>query len=231
MSRHLILLALFVSIAVFMSFLKDHRKKRRTILFFGDSITEAGVAPGGYIDILRQRFEAEYPGSVNLVGAGIGGNKVYDLYLRLEQDVISQSPDCVVMYVGINDVWHKQLSGTGTDLDKFQKFYEAILIRLKSAGIETVLCTPSLIGEKQAGSNCCDTDLETYSQAIRDIALKNSFALADLQKGFRAYETAHNQEDTETGLLTTDGVHLNTAGNQLVADQLWELVKEAGIKK
>lgn len=230
MNKHLILLVLFVSITVFVSFLKDHRKKQKTILFFGDSITEAGVSPGGYIEILRKKFEIEYPGLFNLAGAGIGGNKVYDLYLRLEADVISKSPQCVVIYVGINDVWHKQLLGTGTDLDKFQKFYEAILTRLHQAGIQTILCTPSLIGEKKFGNNCCDDDLEIYSKVIRDLSVKYSCAIADLQQVFRTYETLHNQPDHESGLLTTDGVHLTDTGNQLVANTVWEILM-AEVKK
>lgn len=231
MNRHLILLVLFVSITVFVSFLKDHRKKQKKILFFGDSITQAGVQSGGYIDILKSRFELEYPGLFELAGAGIGGNKVYDLYLRLEKDVISKSPQWVVVYVGINDVWHKQLLGTGTDLDKFQQFYEAVLKKLREAGIEVILCTPTLIGEKQSGSNCCDQDLEAYSQAIRKLGAQFDSPVVDLQTAFRNYETTNNTGNAESGLLTTDGVHLNATGNKLVADKIWDVLISKGIKK
>ena len=33
-------------------------------------------------------------------------NKIYDLYLRHEEDVIAKKPNIVIIYVGINDVWH-----------------------------------------------------------------------------------------------------------------------------
>ena len=75
------------------------------VIFFGDSITEAGVGPAGYITQLRGMLPA---GKFELTGAGIGGNKVYALYLRLERDVLDRHPDVVVVFVGVNDVWHKR---------------------------------------------------------------------------------------------------------------------------
>ena len=84
-----------------------HQKKTR-IVFFGDSITQAGVNKGGYIDRIQTAINSKGEQSkYELIGAGIGGNKVYDLYLRMEDDVLLKSPHVVVIYVGINDVWHK----------------------------------------------------------------------------------------------------------------------------
>src|SRR5687768_14123040 len=102
-------------------------QKTTRVVFFGDSITQAGVNATGYItkmkDALgRKNLSSQY----ELMGAGIGGNKVYDLYLRMENDVIAKNPDIVVIFIGINDVWHKSSSGTGTDADKFERFYTAI---------------------------------------------------------------------------------------------------------
>ena len=102
--------------------------KSKKIIFFGDSITQAGVGPTGYITKMQQAIAAKgQTANFELIGAGISGNKIYDLYLRLEEDVPEKKPDLVYIYVGVNDVWHKSSSGTGTDLDKFEKFYLAIL--------------------------------------------------------------------------------------------------------
>src|SRR5690606_3539457 len=102
--------------------------QKKKIVFFGDSITQAGVNPGGYITKMNSLVsEAKLADRYELIGAGIGGNKVYDLYLRMEEDVLARNPDIVVIYVGVNDVWHKRTHGTGTDADKFEKFYTAII--------------------------------------------------------------------------------------------------------
>src|SRR5688572_2076889 len=107
-------------------------QKKTKVIFFGDSITELGAKPGGYITRVDSMCKLEGRGAnYEFSGAGIGGNKVYDLYLRLENDVLSKHPDVVVIYIGVNDVWHKTLRGTGTDPDKFERFYQAIINELK----------------------------------------------------------------------------------------------------
>ncbi|MEI8060604.1 MAG: GDSL-type esterase/lipase family protein, partial [Ferruginibacter sp.] len=91
--------------------------------------------------------------------------------------------------------------------------------------IKVVLCTPATIGEKNDFSNQQDGDLNQYSKIIRDLAQKNNLALIDLRKLFVAYNVANNTENKARGILTTDGVHLNAKGNQLVADEMWKLIK------
>ena len=201
-------------------------QKKNKVIFFGDSITELGVKPGGYVIRVDSICKLEKKGDqYDFIGAGIGGNKVYDLYLRLEDDVLSKNPDIVVIYVGVNDVWHKTLLGTGTDADKFEKFYLAILKKLKDKNIKAILCTPAVVGEKTDFSNPLDGDLNRYSNMIRDIAKKNSLPLVDLRKNFLDYYKTNNPDNKEKDILTYDKIHLNAKGNQLVADAMWKAVK------
>ncbi len=200
--------------------------KKTKVIFFGDSITELGVKPGGYVTRVDSMCKAEgKSGSFEFAGAGVSGNKVYDLYLRMEEDVLAKNPDVVVIYVGVNDVWHKTLLGTGTDPDKFEKFYTAILKKLKEKNIKAVLCTPAVVGEKADMSNPLDGDLNRYSNIIRDIAKKNNLPLIDLRKKFIDYELANNPENKEKEILTYDRVHMNAKGNQFLADAIWSSIK------
>jgi lysophospholipase L1-like esterase len=194
------------------------------VIFFGDSITEVGIQPGGYIDRMRKMLKEKNSPNYQLTGAGVSGNKVYDLYLRLEDDVISQKPDLVFIYVGVNDVWHKKTFGTGTDPDKFEKFYVAIIRKLQANGMQVALCTPAAIGEKADGKNELDGDLNKFSQIIRNLAAKYDLALCDLRRVFMDYLAQNNKENKEKGILTTDGVHLNEAGNQLVAEHMLKII-------
>ena len=198
-------------------------QKKQRIVFFGDSITQAGAQPGGYIvrmgDLLKQKgLDANY----ELMGAGIGGNKVYDLYLRMEEDVLAKNPDVVVIWVGVNDVWHKRTFGTGTDPDKFEKFYHAIIKKLQAKNIKVLLCTPAAIGEKTDFSNELDGDLNKYASIIRSIAKNNNCPLIDLRKLFLDYNLANNKDNKESGILTSDRVHLNEAGNIAVAEAMYK---------
>jgi lysophospholipase L1-like esterase len=212
---------LFCAVAAF-----TPANKKKRVVFFGDSITAAGAKPAGYIlkldSMLALQGKAE---QYELVGAGVSGNKVYDLYLRLEEDVLAKEPDIVVIYIGVNDVWHKRTSGTGTDPDKFEKFYQAIINKLKAKNITVILCTPAAIGEKTDFSNPLDGDLNEYSKIIRNIAQKNSLSVVDLRKAFLDYDLKNNTENKDKGVLTSDGVHLNANGNQFVADEMWKVIQ------
>ena len=201
-------------------------QKKTRVIFFGDSITQAGAQKGGYITRIDSMSKLEKLGDrYEFIGAGISGNKVYDLYLRMEDDVLNKNPDVVLIYIGVNDVWHKRSSGTGTDADKFEKFYTAIIQKLKARNIKVVLVTPAVIGEKTDFSNEQDGDLNKYSGIIRNIAKANNLPLLDLREKFLMYNKQNNPENKEKGILTTDGVHLNAVGNQLLADEMWKLLK------
>jgi lysophospholipase L1-like esterase len=213
-------------IAIAYAFLSLMPQKKNKVIFFGDSITQSGAQPGGYITRIDSMYKKENKSDqYEFIGAGISGNKVYDLYLRTEDDVLSKNPDVVLIYIGVNDVWHKRTSGTGTDADKFEKFYQAIINKLKSKGSKVILVTPAAIGEKTDFSNEQDGDLNRYCNIIRGIAAKNNLPLVDLRKKLLEYNLQHNPENKEKGILTTDGVHLNATGNQFVADAMWAVIK------
>ncbi|HQY12661.1 MAG TPA: GDSL-type esterase/lipase family protein [Ferruginibacter sp.] len=215
---------LFTSIFALIALLMPSSLKKR-VIFFGDSITEAGVHPGGYILRMDSMITKQGLGDrFELLGSGVSANKVYDLFLRMEDDVLKREPSIVVIYIGVNDVWHKRTGGTGTDADKFERFYEAIIKRLSDKNIKAVLCTPAVIGEKTDFSNEQDGDLNKYSNIIRDIAARNNLPLVDLRKAFLDYNLKNNPGNKEYGILTTDRVHLNARGNQLVAEEMLKII-------
>ena len=198
-------------------------QKKTKVLFFGDSITQAGVEAKGYITKLGQMLkDKNLDAKYELTGAGISGNKVYDLYLRMDSDVLAKNPDVVVIWIGVNDVWHKTSSGTGTDADKFQRFYEAIVKKLQARKVRVYLVTPATIGEKTDNSNPQDGDLNQYSKIIRKLTTDFNCGLIDLRKDFLDYNIRNNPDNKEYGVLTTDRVHLNETGNQFVAQKMFD---------
>ena len=223
MGYKLLLLTAFIACLFLLSFRADKKKR---IVFFGDSITQAAVKKGGFIDLMQTMLQQKgLDQNYELIGAGIGGNKIYDLYLRIENDVLNKKPDVVVVYIGVNDVWHKASSGTGTDFDKFGKFYDAVIKKIQNQGAKVILVTPAAIGEKHDHSNTQDGDLNSYSNWIRQYAATNSIGLVDLRKIFHEYSLANNPNNVAKGILTTDGVHLNEKGDALVADELWKALQ------
>lgn len=223
MKQVFIFFSLIIILAIISAFSFQQKKK---IVFFGDSITQAGVGPTGYITVLQQMLVKNGKDkNFELIGAGIGGNKVYDLYFRLEDDVLSKKPNLVFIYVGINDVWHKRTHGTGTDADKFEKFYNKLIDKIQSAGAKVVICTPTVVGEKKDFVNELDGDLNKYAEIIRAIAKKKNVELIDLRKNILDYINTHNPEDKSKDILTSDGVHMNNEGNKFLAEQFYPYIK------
>lgn len=205
----------------FFNFSFKNMKEPIKVVFFGDSITEAGAGPGGYISHMRDMLaQARKDSAYELIGKGIGGNKVYDLYLRLEDDVLALKPDVVFIYVGVNDVWHKRTHGTGTDADKFVRFYQALINKMQAQGIKVILCTPACIGEKWDYTNPLDGEINQYAQLIRDLAKTLNLPVVDLRRTFWDYLSQRNPQNAAQGILTTDGVHLNELGNRMVAEKM-----------
>ena len=192
------------------------------IIFLGDSITEQGVKPNGYVSLIREELAARYSDlGIEVIGAGVSGNKVPDLQNRLVRDVLQKKPTGVVIYIGINDVWHWNLPNLkGTTKEKFESGLREIIARIQYSGSGVILCTPSVIGEKRDSSNAQDPMLKEYSAIGWKIAKDLGVEVCDLHKAFQDFLKVNNPENKEKGILTTDGVHMNDEGNKLVAKEL-----------
>lgn len=198
------------------------KAKTTRVVFLGDSITQAGVQPGGYISLMRNALSlAGKSADYELIGAGISGNKVPDLQKRLDSDVLAKKPDLVFVYIGINDVWHfsTQKEG-GTSKDRFEAGLQDVVSRIRKTGAQVVVCTPTMIGEKGDGTNEQDAMLDAYAAISRKVAQQNKLPLCDLRAAFTNYLKINNPDNAEKGVLTSDGVHLNAAGNAFIALQM-----------
>ncbi len=188
------------------------------VVFLGDSITQAGAGPTGYVTLVKEALKQRHPDKpIEVIGAGISGHKVPDLQARLQRDVLVHKPNLVVIYIGINDVWHSQ-SNNGTPKDKYESGLKDIISQIHGVGSRVILCTPTMIGEKTDGSNSLDAMLEEYSEISRNVAKETSVTLLDLRKKMVRELQILNADQAGKGVLTSDGVHLNDAGNEFLKD-------------
>lgn len=226
---------LFIALFIAVLFLTNHSSAQNndlsmipentTILFLGDSITQAGVRPNGYVTLFKNHLAENYPDkNINVIGAGISGNRVPNLQKRLDKDVLSKKPDLVFIYIGINDVWHSQ-SGRGTSPADFESGLKEIIGKIQSQGGKVILCTPSMIGEKTDGTNPLDKMLEDFSAISRRVASETGSQLLDLRNNFVGHLKENNPKNLAKNILTSDGVHLNPSGNQFVAKQMLDGLK------
>jgi len=202
-------------------------KENDTIVFLGDSITAVGARPGGYVTLASEAITKAYPDlNIQVIGAGKGGHKVPDCQKRLDRDVLQKKPTVVMIYIGINDVWHwthpkvVARGKKGTTPEVFESGLKDMIGKINEVGARVILCTPSVIGEKHDGSNSEDKMLDQYSDISRRVARETGSQLLDLRKEFIAYLKVNNPENLEKGILTKDSVHMNEAGNRFLCEQV-----------
>jgi len=207
---------------------KQSLKKGDVIVFLGDSITAGGVRPGGYVTLTNEGIQKASPDlGVKVIGAGISGHKVPDCQKRLERDVLSKKPTIVLIYIGINDVWHST-RGRGTSKADFESGLKEMIGKINKAGARVILCTPTVIGEKTDGTNKLDKMLDEYSEISRKVAKETKSQMLDFRQKFLEYLKKNNKENKDRGILTRDSVHFNAEGNKYAS----ELVLEAlNVKK
>jgi lysophospholipase L1-like esterase len=190
------------------------------VVFLGDSITQQGAGPNGFVTLVRKSLKRLAKGSeIEVIGAGISGHKVPDLQKRLDKDVLDKNPTVVVIYIGINDVWHSQ-NGHGTSTADYEAGLKDLIARIQAKDARVILCTPTVIGEKTPGENPLDGMLEQYAGISRKVAFEEKVQLLDLHQKFLNNLKANNPENKDKGILTADGVHLNEQGNRFVTQQM-----------
>ncbi|CAA9341580.1 MAG: lipase/acylhydrolase family protein [uncultured Cytophagales bacterium] len=201
---------------------KPGRKKKR-VVFFGDSVTQEAPMPDGYVSQL-EALGGPVAGW-ELIGAGVGGDRVTSLRDRADADVLIYRPQTVVVYVGVNDCgffkWVPAVGGT--EPAAYERELTALVRKFRRHGIRVVLCTPAVIGEKRPGENELDASLEAYVRACHAVAGREGCPLVDLRAAFTQYLQIHNPQNQAKGILTTDGVHLTRAGNALAARELHKI--------
>ncbi len=198
--------------------------KKKRVVFFGDSVTQEAPLPDGYVSQLEM-----LGGPVagwELIGAGVGGDRVTSLRDRADADVLIYQPHTVVVYVGVNDCgffkWVPAVGGT--EPAAYERELAALVRKFRQLNIRVVLCTPAVIGEKRPGENEMDAGLEAYVRACRAVARREECPLVDLRAAFTDYLRVHNPHNRAKGILTTDGVHLTREGNALVAKELHKVL-------
>ncbi|MBK1853510.1 SGNH/GDSL hydrolase family protein [Verrucomicrobiaceae bacterium 5K15] len=208
-------------------------KKGERLVFLGDSITQDGIRPEGYITLVADAIAKRQPYlGVKVIGAGVSGNRIAHCLARLERDVLKKDPTLVVVYIGINDVWHwthpliVSKGGKGTTPEEFDAGLRKTIQRIKAKGAKVILCTPTVIGEKSDGSNPLDKQLDQYSAISRKVAAETDTPMLDLRKHFLGYLAEHNPDNVGKGILTYDGVHLTQKGNRYLADLM---LQELGV--
>lgn len=205
----------------------------KTILFQGDSITDAGRSREndfsrgfGYATLVSGKLGRKYAGEYAFKNKGISGNRVVDLYARIKSDIINLKPDYMSILIGVNDVWHEFSAENGVSVEKFEKIYGMLIEEVKEElpDIKIMILEPFVLKACATEENWEGFSKETKlrAEAAKRVAEKYGLPFVKLQEKF----DAAMKEYPHPTYWLADGVHPTAMGHQIIADE-WEKTFEA----
>lgn len=196
----------------------------KTILFQGDSITDAGhsydvnnpKAYGmGYPNLLASYLTYSDPENT-VYNCGISGSRIVDLYARWKKDCINLKPDVLTILIGVNDVWHDQHENpNGVEPEKFETVYRMLLEETlkKLPGIRIILMGAYLLHGESTNENwdTFSADVKVRRDITKKLAEEFDLEYIDLQSAFE-----RELEKNPKQCFSWDGVHPSSAGHELI---------------
>lgn len=203
----------------------------KTILFQGDSITDAGrykqypdSMGNGYAVMAAGWIGCQYPGQYRCINRGIGGNRIGDLYARIREDLINLKPDIVSLLIGVNDVWSDVADNMGTSQEKFTLIYRLIIREILEELPDTkiILLGPYVLEGK---GTCSNEEYPDRWPFMRDGVAERAAATKAVAEEFglvyvplqEAFDDALRLAPVECWL--SDGVHPTPAGHEIIKKQ------------
>lgn len=200
----------------------------KTILFQGDSITDAGRSKEddrftgyGYATLVKAQLGFENPGEYVFYNRGVSGNRVLDLYARIVCDFINLKPDYISILIGVNDIWHGIDWNNGTGFERYEKIYNVLIDELKSElpNSKIMILEPFVLKgtatenteEQPERFEMFRNGVSAVAKTARSVAEKNNLKFIELQKKFdEACKLA------EPSYWLRDGVHPSSMGHELI---------------
>ena len=216
----------------------------KSILFQGDSITDAGrnrdktivneALGNGYVSLVAGNLLLNDP-TLTIRNRGVGGNRSGDLYARFLEDAVNLEFDLFSLLLGVNDVGYGIRLGCGSTLEEFRFIYDHMLSMVKTSHPDArmVLCQPFVLPvdhEWQPYGNDIyrdyarwEAEVTARGEIVRELAAKWDALFVPM---FDALKEAMKKVPASS--LSSDGVHPNTAGSAVIADAWLKTVKGAG---
>lgn len=195
-----------------------------TILFQGDSITDAGRrdAPdglgSGYVSMIRALLTAKSRSHrFHIINRGIGGDRTVELLTRWQEDCLAIKPDLLSLMIGVNDVWRLGGKWQGQTFVPFEEYcanVRSLLAQAGAAGVQYfALMSPSAISDNNDPTFA--THLDQRAEFIKSLAAELGAIYVPIREAQK--QALHLYPEVK---WTTDGCHPTAAGHALFA-QTW----------
>lgn len=211
----------------------------KIILFQGDSVTDCNRMReteqtwnkmhrmgDGYAFIVKAELNARHPEKdYKILNKGMAGNRLRDLFARIQDDAISYKPDILSILIGINEVWCKINANGVCEPKRFEAVYRLMLEEIKDKLPDTkiVLLEPFTVPAKEMkdGYDAWRIPLEPLQEVIARLASEFDCIYVPLQQ--KMLEMCKLAEPEH---WLWDGIHATEAGHRIIADEWLNACKD-----
>ncbi len=197
-----------------------------TIECLGDSITQRGASPTGYVWLLQAYLPELFPTDpITVIDSGVSGDTSTDLLSRFDQDVLATNPSMVTISCGTNDCAkgfdsaHPNGGGpNGVSLTQYTENVNSMVTQANQAKIQVVLLSPAVFTE--ALGDIENKALGQYIAAMKSVAAQHHVLFVNLSSPFDSAIEAYQGSGGAGDHVTIDGIHPNALGSQIIAQTL-----------
>lgn len=194
-------------------------KKQSTILFLGDCITGANRNQNdprdtgeGFVSRISDALKSY---RITVVNKGVDESKSIDLLNRYESDVLDVKPDVVVIYIGMNDVWHHYTKNIYTPNDAFENNIKTLCEKIKNdLNIPIIMIEPFIIDITEEHHKMRE-ELWQKVDILRKLARRYATEYIALDGSFASACIKH-----DINYYTIDGVHPTNEGHKFIARRI-----------
>jgi len=164
----------------------------KSILFYGDSLTDGSSYPDYVVNTLNRLFpEAGF----TIQNAANCGDTADRLRQRLQADVLARKPDLVIVCIGTNDCHGKR------KVADFRADLDAVIQGILATRARVVLMKPSPFGKADV-----EERFQAYLAVIDELAKAHKLLVADAHAEFQRGIQAGRE------MLGADGIHHGADG-------------------
>jgi len=210
-------------------------KSGMTILFQGDSITDAGrknrqkplpndqqSMGNGYASMAASALLTSSPElELSIYNLGISGNKVHQLAARWQKECLDYKPDILSILIGVNDIWHGIQGKYDGTVKRYEDDYRKLLQRTRASLPRTqlVICEPFVL-RCGAVTNKWFPEFDRYRESARKVAKEHGAFFVPFQSIFNEALKFAPPE-----YWARDGVHPTSHGAALMAEHWLQTVR------
>jgi len=174
----------------------------KTLALLGDSVTDGGTLTL----VFEQSLQAAGEIPPRCLNVAVCGNRACDMLARLDRDVLPYKPEFMTLSAGVND------ANNGVTPEAFERDVTTILNRMRAAGTQVILLTPT----PNTGAHAAKAKplLDAYLATLHRLAAERHLRIAEINR--------YMQSDLDAGgkPVAEDGIHITFEGYRVMVRAL-----------